>query len=335
MLLSIIIPIYNAGNNLNRLLDSLICEEGGYEIILVNDGSTDESGSICKRYAEKFPIIKYIEQENSGVSAARNRGIEDSTGKYLLFIDADDRVNDLTTRVLNILGDKEYDLLEYGYNVLRDNEVVNETIPDMTRASRIDEIKDDFVRYADSPMYNNVWNKIFRRDVIDGNKIRFNNMKIGEDCCFVCDYLRNCRGSYRFIEDNLYTYVEDGISATNSFCPERWENELTLIKKLETCMTEFKIQEKIRDEFRDKKKIKACLYEIENIVRAKDKKNSILEQKRFHEMHDYIHDIDTKYFERISKKQKILVFCIKYNIPLVVYLYIGYRRNKLRGNTFD
>ncbi len=335
MLLSIIIPIYNAGSNLNRLLDSLICKEDGYEIILVNDGSTDESGGICKRYAEKFPIIKYIEQENSGVSAARNCGIEESTGKYLLFIDADDRVNGLTTRVLNILGDKEYALLEYGYNVLRDNEVINESIPDMTRTSSIDEIKADFVRYADSPMYNNVWNNIFRRDVIDGNNIRFNNMKIGEDCCFVCDYLRSCSGNYRFVEDVLYTYVEDGMSATNSFCRERWENELTLIKNLETCMTEFKIHGKSRYEFREKKRIKACLYEIENIVRVKDKKNSNLVKKRFREMHDYIHDMNKKYFTGISKKQKVLLFCIRYNIPLVMYLYIGYRQNKLRENTFD
>ena len=328
MLLSIIIPIYNAGSNLNRLLDSLICEEDGYEIILVNDGSTDESGRICKRYAEKFPIIKYIEQENSGVSAARNCGIDESTGKYLLFIDADDRVNKLIEHVLNILGDKEYALLEYGYNVLRDNEVVNEPIPDMTRTSSIDEIKADFVRYADSPMYNVVWNKVFKREIIFDGNIRFMNMKIGEDCCFVCDYLRACSGSYRFIEDELYTYVENCFSATNSFCLERWENELSAIEHIENSMEEFGIHQTCRGSFIEKKRIKACLYEIENLTHARSKEDTKLLRKRFHDMCEYICDTNLKQYRELSRKQRILLFCIKYKIFFLMYLYVGYRQKK-------
>ena len=89
--LSVIIPVYNASRYLEACLDSVIRElHPGWEIILIDDGSTDDSFAICKHYTDRYPELKIIQKDNGGVSTARNAGIEKALGEYVLFIDADD-----------------------------------------------------------------------------------------------------------------------------------------------------------------------------------------------------------------------------------------------------
>lgn len=88
---SLIVPVYNVSAYLKDCLESLSSQEGGgFEVLLVNDGSTDESEAICLEYAEKAPFFRYYSKENGGLSSARNFGIEKARGEYLLFIDSDD-----------------------------------------------------------------------------------------------------------------------------------------------------------------------------------------------------------------------------------------------------
>jgi len=92
-LLSIVIPVYNVENYLDECINSIKIPDGeSIEIILVNDGSTDNSGNICKSYMDKIPNLKYIEQKNQGLSEARNIGIQNARGKYIMFLDSDDCV---------------------------------------------------------------------------------------------------------------------------------------------------------------------------------------------------------------------------------------------------
>ena len=93
MKFSIIVPVYNVGKYLPKCLDSLICQDyHDYEILLVDDGSTDESGLICDDYANKCRFIQVFHKENGGLSDARNYGIAKSNGQYLIFVDADDYI---------------------------------------------------------------------------------------------------------------------------------------------------------------------------------------------------------------------------------------------------
>ena len=90
-LISIIVPVYNVEEYLKQCLDSILEQTfSNYEVILVNDGSTDSSGLICQEYAEKDARIRYFEKENGGLSDARNYGIEQARGDYLTFVDSDD-----------------------------------------------------------------------------------------------------------------------------------------------------------------------------------------------------------------------------------------------------
>ena len=107
MILSIIIPAYNASRTILRCLNSLIDNScfGNYEILIINDGSTDDSGGIIRKWAEQQVIpIRYIETRNEGVSAARNRGINEAVGDWIFFCDADDYIaNGSIHTLINLL----------------------------------------------------------------------------------------------------------------------------------------------------------------------------------------------------------------------------------------
>ena len=94
-LISLIIPVYNVENYVEKCLESA-CNQtyGNYEIILINDGSTDDSGKICQKWAAEFPNIRYYEQENQGLGETRNRGIQYALGAYVAFMDSDDWIEE-------------------------------------------------------------------------------------------------------------------------------------------------------------------------------------------------------------------------------------------------
>ena len=102
-LISVIVPVYNVESYLRKCLDSIVGQTyKKLEIILVDDGSTDGSGSICDEYAKEDHRIKVIHKDNDGVSSARNIGIDNVEGKYILFVDADDIVNERYVEILYI-----------------------------------------------------------------------------------------------------------------------------------------------------------------------------------------------------------------------------------------
>ena len=97
MYFSIIVPVYNVEKYLRECIDSILCQTfTDFELILVDDGSKDESGKICDEYAEKDNRIKVIHKENGGQSTARNCGVKESSGKYIVFLDSDDFISEDT-----------------------------------------------------------------------------------------------------------------------------------------------------------------------------------------------------------------------------------------------
>ena len=99
-MVSIIVPIYNAEQYLRRCVDSILNQEyTDYELLLVNDGSTDASGDICEEYGDQDPRVIVIQKENTGVSDSRNRALDRARGKYLQFLDSDDWITPDATRL--------------------------------------------------------------------------------------------------------------------------------------------------------------------------------------------------------------------------------------------
>ena len=109
---TVIIPVYNVQDYLREALDSLLAQtipQLKMEVLMVNDGSVDESLAICEEYAEKYPNFKVLSQENQGVSAARNNGIRNAKGKYLMYLDGDDTLSPETVKNVTDFFDKHYE----------------------------------------------------------------------------------------------------------------------------------------------------------------------------------------------------------------------------------
>ncbi len=215
--ISVVVPIYNAETFLEKCLTSIVNQTyKDLEIILINDGSTDSSLAICEKYTKSDQRIKLINQENKGVSTARNRGIEESTGKYIIFIDADDYIELNMFEVLATeMFEYDVDMTMCGYkkvdiagNILFESKALVEKYFD----------EEVFRQYLfEGDYYREILcNKLFKTDIIKKNNIRFReDIHINETIIFILDFVIYSR---KFIYENklLYNYVYHKNSALNS-----------------------------------------------------------------------------------------------------------------------
>ena len=178
MRLSIIIPVYNVEETLDRCIESIICQEySDMEIILVDDGSPDNCPTLCDQWAEKDERIKVVHKPNGGLSDARNAGIDVTTGEYLTFVDPDDYLEKDTYQKLMavINAHPEYDLLEYAIYVHHGAKWQRKFVPS-TR------VYDDFTEYwikAEAYRHAYACNKIYRSTLFQ--QVRFPVGKVFED----------------------------------------------------------------------------------------------------------------------------------------------------------
>lgn len=206
---SVIIPVYNAAGTLHRCLDSLIDQaQGRAEIVLVNDGSKDESLRICREYESKYPEIKVIDQQNAGASAARNTGLDAAGGTYISFVDSDDCVPVNYFELLDEAGDADFAIYAY-VRVVGDKQIPvdipQSILKENNHYDRIIEIVRN--RFA-AP-----WNKRYKRRIIEEKKIRFKqDLIIGEDFLFGLTYMLCCRSSCA-CADSIYC-VDESSSAS-------------------------------------------------------------------------------------------------------------------------
>ncbi len=146
-LISVIIPVYNVEKYLNECVDSIINQKmKDFEIILVDDGSKDKSGEICDDYAQKHEFIKVVHKENGGASSARNRGIREANGEYLVFMDSDDfyKNGDFFTKVSKIIEKSHPDGILHPITQIKPN--MKDYMP--VRAFD-DKVLDEYIKYSD------------------------------------------------------------------------------------------------------------------------------------------------------------------------------------------
>lgn len=186
MLVSIIIPIYNAESFLDQCLRSI--QKQSYpnlEVILVNDGSTDRSKSICDQYVQMDQRFRVIHKPNGGVSSARNIGLDHAKGDKIVFIDADDYVNESYIEDLMHYCDNDLVVMGVAY--------INSARTLAPRTKKI--ILDSNSELLETLMFNNYftapWAKLFSASIINKHRVRFNeNLFIGEDTVFILEYLQ-------------------------------------------------------------------------------------------------------------------------------------------------
>lgn len=205
MKISVIVPVYNCGKYLSDCLDSILGQTyQNFEIILIDDGSQDDSAAICDAYAEKGSRIRVIHQENHGVSRARNRGLELATGELISFIDGDDTLEpDMYALLVKVMQEHDADITHCGYKHIVGEEIrlVHDTkrvIPQTT-----EEALDCFV--SGRLFGGGLWNKLFRTELIAGLRFR-EDLKINEDILFNFQAFSRARKSV-FADYAMYNYV--------------------------------------------------------------------------------------------------------------------------------
>lgn len=224
---SVIIPVYNPGDALRKCLESLISQSyHDIEIIIVNDGSTDSSDSICAEFASKDNRIIYIRQKNAGVSAARNKGIDTATGEFLCFVDSDDYVEShYVQSMVDAVRKSHADIVIQGLKQIKENRVIKSDIfaSGVFPVSILTDKQFDDIFYYCGP-----YCKLFRTAIVKSSGIYFpTDMAYGEDAVFYHSYLANCK-LIELLSTPYYNYTiaNQGALSTKTLSPYKfWQNQ--------------------------------------------------------------------------------------------------------------
>jgi glycosyltransferase involved in cell wall biosynthesis len=209
---SIIIPVYNCENYISRCLDSILKQTyKNIEVIVVNDGSTDNTQKILDEYAKKHKEIKVYKQKNSGVSVARNNGIKKSTGYYMQFTDSDDYLEENMIESM-VMSAEEQDsdivICEYNHVYESTKKIEYISLKDYENTTFADLISDENTQYGGFP-----WNKLIKKECIE----KYYNEEIGyyENLLFFLDNSSNFK-KYSVVHKPLYNYFINSNSALHS-----------------------------------------------------------------------------------------------------------------------
>ncbi len=236
-LISIVIPVYNVEEHLEKCVSSIRNQTyKNLEIILVDDGSTDNSSAICDALAKEDSRIKVIHKENGGVSIARNIGIKTSTGVYIGFVDSDDYIDERMYELLHdaiMLDAAQMSVCNYSW-VDSDGIIIN------TTNVKNNVFTGDFVlKYHlldNFSIWTPLWNKIYKREILQ--MVKFPVDKINEDSYVIHEIINNC-STISLIQNNLYKYVQRQGSITDVFRSGIQKKEKFNVKELDAVDAHF------------------------------------------------------------------------------------------------
>lgn len=233
-IISIIIPIYNVQDYIDKCLEGVVNQEyKNIEIILIDDGSQDNSGAICDRWAEKDSRIVVVHQINKGVSAARNKGLDIARGEYIGFVDPDDMIsNDMFSSMMKNMIENNADIVACGVKevFLNDKERIYR---ENDKPIKLDKDKSisRALKFSDD-IGGVVWDKLWKANII--KDIRFNeSLSIAEDRLFVIKTLVNCNTFYRDFKPKYFCIKRETSVTQSNFSLKSfdiaWSAELVYI----------------------------------------------------------------------------------------------------------
>lgn len=211
--ISIIIPVYNTGFKLIKCLDSIINQTySNIEILVIDDGSKDNSSNICKSFAKKDKRIKYIKKSNSGVSDTRNLGIKESTGTYIIFIDSDDYISfDYIEKMYINLKNNNTEIIVSGLQEVDENySFIKEVV--YLKETKVLDFEDYFTDFINKSYFTCV-KMLFNKKLLMNNFN--NNLSYGEDMLFAYELIKNNKITY--LSNSEYYYVQNNKSLTHNY----------------------------------------------------------------------------------------------------------------------
>lgn len=337
-LVSIIIPVYNTEKYLEHCITSVLNQTyKNIEVILVNDGSTDNSGEICDKYATKDCRIKVIHQKNSGVSTTRNIGISVAVGQYIQFIDSDDSIDPIMTEnLINAVNDN-IQLVICGYksiNLDRQNRInAKEYCPNEYIYNKTDFML-HFADFFNSDLINPPWNKLYSANLIRKYNIHYlENINLGEDLLFNLDYIKIC-DFIATVNTPLYLHLnQDMNSLTTGYKKDFFINQKMLFESVRKFILDNGCYEENQDLIQTKftDRIVVCLQNL--FHKSSDLNLDSRRKKILQIIYDESVADNIKYFTSGNFQKKIIGILIEKKLILGIYFY--FRLKTLIKNVTD
>lgn len=328
---SVIVPIYNVEKYLNRCLNTLVNQTlKEIELILVNDGTKDNSMEIVKQYEKKYDNIIIINKKNGGLSSARNAGLKIAQGEYISFIDSDDFVKEtMMERLYQKAKETDADMVISGfYSYISENDCI-EKLPYL-KDSIIEE--KDIISKIVLPMCGElpesdkdismnvcVWKNIYRRSLFEEHKIKFKSERevLSEDIIFHLDFVPYMK-KIAIIHESFYYYVYNSVSLSNG----------TILAKrqphLYSAMKESLVKWNLWDigKFRVKKQIIGRIrHDLNRVVQYNENRKQCLIYMKEVLSNPEIQEIFKEYpISKMPMKHKIPTFCMKHQLTWLCYI---------------
>ncbi len=216
--ISIIVPVYNTEQYLPKCLDSIAAQTfTDFEVLMIDDGSTDGSGEICDRYSQSDSRFIVIHQSNQGVSASRNNGLKQARGNYIAFVDSDDYVHPQMLELLYMAirqGDYDFSTARYlSVNIDQEIEIERIIEPRFRKLSAEEIICNLFGKSGEDVQYMVCWNKLYNKCLLEN--IYFSAFKVSEDLLFNIEvFSKVCQAIE--VDSKLYYYTQRNTSASHS-----------------------------------------------------------------------------------------------------------------------
>ena len=219
-LISIIVPIYNVEQYLRQCLDSIIVQTfEDWECILVDDGSQDNSGSICDEYANMDLRFHVIHKKNGGVSSARNIGLKEVKGEWVYFVDSDDTLYSDALSTFTMMIEDSVDAIMAGYTVSQEyyDKIILKQIPLVYSVKSVSEALIEMYKPTDFTYQGYLWCKLFKKTIITDHSLIFNeSIYFNEDRLFIVEYLCKCENRIAYTTKPVYGYVNRSSGAMSS-----------------------------------------------------------------------------------------------------------------------
>ena len=201
-MISVIVPIYNSGKYLNKCVDSLLNQSyKSFELLLIDDGSKDNSLSICNKYAAQDSRVKVYHKENEGIAKTRNYGLRIAAGEYITFVDSDDYVDhDFLRLLFEAIEENHCELSICSFARFMDSRIMHNTYE---KSRVIDKTNLELLIFTDSNIGKANWNKLYNAQLLEN--IQFPDLCLGEDYVFNFEYFKNVK-KVAIIDKELYYY---------------------------------------------------------------------------------------------------------------------------------
>ena len=327
-LITIVVPVYNVEKYINECVDSLINQTyKNIEIILVDDGSRDKSGTICDDYAASDTRIKVIHKQNEGLGFARNTGLKVAKGKFVTFIDSDDKADiDLIQKLVDGICEFDCDTCIGGFKrILENNTVCFEERYDKTLYEGKDVYDKLFARMLGSApdkhdaVRMSVWNVMYSMDIIRKHNIEFPSERIfiSEDIIWDSEYYKYAKKA-SVISSTAYNYRITPGSLTQKYKPDMLEKICVLYKELYNRFLDDKIKiTRLQRQFFVN--LRACIKQERFSVSNKSNMEIRTAIKEIVNNH-VVHNVSEEYLQVIHQgKQKLFVWIVRYKRVELLY----------------